>query len=293
MDRKMATKFKKTLIASALLTALASAAFAETPTSIVWDSSTVPEFDGGSYNFTGKEVSGLSGNSWTPLAVKSGASGTINNIDLDIQALKPTDGQNADKQIVGIDIDGGDSEFGGEILKIAIETDFVGSGNSQAAAINFDSAGTATISASDVVFDVTSKAANGKSVYGIGLGFGGAINITSNSLTINLNTATSRPVGADKSYSQAVGMDIFDDGLIQISENTTVKINVTSTSEIETGNGSDGATSAYGILFEGGRGEIKGSQVKGNSACYYLRQNNVLTGSLFARKQITSTNIGA
>lgn len=257
----MATKFKKTLIASALLTALASAAFAETPTSIVWDTSTVPEFDGGSYNFTGKEVSGLSGNSWAPLAVKSGASGTINNIDLDIQALKPTDGQNADKQIVGIDIDGGDSEFGGEILKIAIETDFVGSGNSQAAAINFDSAGTATISASDVVFDVTSKAANGKSVYGIGLGFGGAINITSNSLTINLKTATSRPVGADKSYSQAVGMDIFDDGLIQISENTTVKINVTSTSEIETGNGSDGATSAYGILFEGGRGEIKGDVV--------------------------------
>lgn len=256
----MATKFKKTLIASALLTALASAAFAETPTTIVWDSSTVPELGYGSYNFTGKDVSNVSGNVWTPLAVKPGASGTINNINLDIHALGPVDvdGQDADKQIVGIDIDGGTPEFGGEILKIAIETDFIGGGNSQAAAINFDSAGTATICASDVDLDVTSKATNGKSVYGIGLGFGGAINITSNSLTINLNTSTSRPVGADKSYSQAVGMDIYDDGLLQISENTSVKINVTSTSEVETSNGSDGATSAYGILFEGGKGEIKG-----------------------------------
>ena len=143
----MATKFKKTLIASALLTALASAAFAETPTSIVWDSSTVPEFDGGSYNFTGKDVSGLSGNSWTPLAVTSGASGTINNVNLDIRALGSIDGQNQDKQIVGIDIKGGSPEFGGDTLSIAIETDFVGGGNNQASAINFFSSGTATISA--------------------------------------------------------------------------------------------------------------------------------------------------
>lgn len=259
----MATKFKKTLIASALLTALSSAAFAETPTSIVWDSSTVPELGDGKYEFTSADIGKITGeiNHWAALNVKSGASGTINNVNLDIRALGSIDGQNQDKQIVGIDIEGGSPEFGGDTLRIAIETDFVGGGNNQAAAINFDSAGTATISASDVVFDVTSKAANGKSVYGIGLGFGGAINITSNSLTINLNTATSRPVGADKSYSQAVGMDIYDDGLIQISENTTVKINVTSTSEIETGNGSDGATSAYGILFEGGRGEIKGDVV--------------------------------
>lgn len=259
----MATKFKKTLIASALLTALASAAFAETPTPIVWDSSTVPELGDGKYEFTSADIGKITGeiNHWAALNVKSGASGTINNVNLDIRALGSIDGQNQDKQIVGIDIEGGSPEFGGDTLRIAIETDFVGGGNNQAAAINFDSAGTATISASDVVFDVTSKAANGKSVYGIGLGFGGAINITSNSLTINLNTATSRPVGADKSYSQAVGMDIYDDGLIQISENTTVKINVTSTSEIETGNGSDGATSAYGILFEGGRGEIKGDVV--------------------------------
>lgn len=255
MDRKMATKFKKTLIASALLTALASAAFAETPTSIVWDSSTVPEFDGGSYNFTGKDVSGLSGNSWTPLAVTSGASGTINNVNLDIRALGSIDGQNQDKQIVGIDIKGGSPEFGGDTLSIAIETNFVGGGNNQASAINFFSSGTATISASDVILDVTSTATNGKSVYGIGLGAGGTLNITSNSLTINLNTATSRPTG---NYSQAIGLDIFQNGLLQISENTAVKINVTSTSDVETINGNDGATSAYGILYEGGRGDIRG-----------------------------------
>jgi hypothetical protein len=51
--------------------------------------------------------------------------------------------------------------------------------------------------------------------------------------------------------------------------------------------------SATMTLVQGDRGEFAGSQVKGNSACYYLRQNNVLTGILFARKQITSTNIGA
>lgn len=254
----MATKFKKTLIASALLTALASAAFAETPTSIVWDSSTVPELGDGNYKFTSADIGKITGD-WAALNVKSDASGTINNVNLDIRALGSIDGQNQDKQIVGIDIKGGSPKFGGDTLRIAIETDFVGGGNNQASAINFFSSGTATISASNVVLDVTSTAANGKSVYGIGLGLGGAINITSNSLTINLNTATSRPVGVDKSYSQAIGMDIYDDGLIQISENTTVKINVTSTSEVETGNGSDGATSAYGILFEGGRGDIRGN----------------------------------
>ena len=257
----MATKFKKTLIASALLTALASAAFAETPTSIVWNNPTVPELGGGKYEFTSEEIGKITGeiNLWAALNVESGASGTINNVNLDISALGSIDGQNQDKQIVGIDIKGGSPKFGGDTLRIAIETDFVGGGNNQASAINFFSSGTATISASNVVLDVTSTAANGKSVYGIGLGLGGAINITSNSLTINLNTATSRPVGVDKSYSQAIGMDIYDDGLIQISENTTVKINVTSTSEVETGNGSDGATSAYGILFEGGRGDIRGN----------------------------------
>lgn len=254
----MATKFKKTLIASALLTALASAAFAETPTSIVWDSSTVPELGDGNYKFTSADIGKITGD-WAALNVKSDASGTINNVNLDIRALGSIDGQNQDKQIVGIDIKGGSPKFDGDTLRIAIETDFVGGGNNQASAINFFSSGTATISASNVVLDVTSTAANGKSVYGIGLGLGGAINITSNSLTINLNTATSRPVGVDKSYSQAIGMDIYDDGLIQISENTTVKINVTSTSEVETGNGSDGATSAYGILFEGGRGDIRGN----------------------------------
>ena len=186
----MATKFKKTLIASALLTALASAAFAETPTSIVWDSSTVPELGDGKYEFTSADIGKITGeiNHWAALNVKSGASGTINNVNLDIRALGSIDGQNQDKQIVGIDIEGGSPEFGGDTLRIAIETDFVGGGNNQAAAINFDSAGTATISASDVVFDVTSKAFNFFFFFCIGLGFGGAINITSNSLTINLNT---------------------------------------------------------------------------------------------------------
>ena len=254
----MATKFKKTLIASALLTALASAAFAETPTSIVWDSSTVPELGDGNYKFTSADIGKITGD-WAALNIKSDASGTINNVNLDIRALGSIDGQNQDKQIVGIDIKGGSPEFGGDTLGIAIETDFVGGGNNQASAINFFSSGTATISASDVILDVTSKAANGKSVYGIGLGSGGTLNITSNSLTIILNTATSRPVGEEKSYSQAIGMDIYDDGLLQISENTSVKINVTSTSEVKTSNGSDGATSAYGILFEGGRGDIRGN----------------------------------
>lgn len=252
----MPNKVKKTLIASAIFAALSSVAVAAAPTSIVWNSATVPELVSGEYAFTGQDVSGLSSNSWSPLTINSNASGTISNLDLNIRALDSVDGLNQDKQIIGIEINGGTPEFGGESLTIKIETDFVGSGNNQATAIDFFSSGTATISASDVILDVTSTATNGKSVYGIGLGSGGTLNITSNSLTINLNTATSRPTG---NYSQAIGLDIYQDGLLQISENTTVKINVTSTSEVETENGSDGATSAYGILFEGGRGDIRGN----------------------------------
>lgn len=253
---KMPNKVKKTLIASAIFAALSSVAVAAAPTSIVWNSATVPELVSGEYAFTGQDVSGLSSNSWSPLTINSNASGTISNLDLNIRALGSVDGLNQDKQIIGIEINGGTPEFGGESLTIKIETDFVGSGNNQATAIDFFSSGTATISASDVILDVTSTATNGKSVYGIGLGSGGTLNITSNSLTINLNTATSRPTG---NYSQAIGLDIYQDGLLQISENTDVNINVTSTSEDTTTDGKSGATSAYGILFEGGKGDIKGN----------------------------------
>lgn len=252
----MPNKVKKTLIASAIFAALSSVAVAAAPTSIVWNSATVPELVSGEYAFTGQDVSGLSSNSWSPLTINSNASGTISNLDLNIRALGSVDGLNQDKQIIGIEINGGTPEFGGESLTIKIETDFVGSGNNQATAIDFFSSGTATISASDVILDVTSTATNGKSVYGIGLGSGGTLNITSNSLTINLNTATSRPTG---NYSQAIGLDIYQDGLLQISENTDVNINVTSTSEDTTTDGKSGATSAYGILFEGGKGDIKGN----------------------------------
>lgn len=252
----MPNKVKKTLIASAIFAALSSVAVAAAPTSIVWNSATVPELVSGEYAFTGQDVSGLSSNSWSPLTINSNASGTISNLDLNIRALGSVDGLNQDKQIIGIEINGGTPEFGGESLTIKIETDFVGSGNNQATAIDFFSSGTATISASDVILDVTSTATKGKSVYGIGLGSGGTLNITSNSLTINLNTATSRPTG---NYSQAIGLDIYQDGLLQISENTDVNINVTSTSEDTTTDGKSGATSAYGILFEGGKGDIKGN----------------------------------
>lgn len=252
----MPNKVKKTLIASAIFAALSSVAVAAAPTSIVWNSATVPELVSGEYAFTGQDVSGLSSNFWSPLTINSNASGTISNLDLNIRALGSVDGLNQDKQIIGIEINGGTPEFGGESLTIKIETDFVGSRNNQATAIDFFSSGTATISASDVILDVTSTATNGKSVYGIGLGSGGTLNITSNSLTINLNTATSRPTG---NYSQAIGLDIYQDGLLQISENTDVDINVTSTSEDRTTDGKSGATSAYGILFEGGKGDIKGN----------------------------------
>lgn len=252
----MPNKVKKTLIASAIFAALSSVAVAAAPTSIVWNSATVPELVSGEYAFTGQDVSGLSSNPWSPLTINSNASGTISNLDLNIRALGSVDGLNQDKQIIGIEINGGTPEFGGESLTIKIETDFVGIGNNQATAIDFFSSGTATISASDVILDVTSTATNGKSVYGIGLGSGGTLNITSNSLTINLNTATSRPTG---NYSQAIGLDIYQDGLLQISENTDVNINVTSTSEDTTTDGKSGATSAYGILFEGGKGDIKGN----------------------------------
>lgn len=168
----MPNKFKKTLVASALLTALISSAFAETPAITTWNSSNVPELGSVKYEFTGQDVKDLKPNYWSPLEIKANASGVLNDLNLDIQALGAVDGVSQDKQIVGIEVSGGAPEFGGDILNVTVKTNFVGGGNNQATAIDFYSTGTTTISSSDVVLSVASEASNGKAVYGIGLGGG-------------------------------------------------------------------------------------------------------------------------
>ena len=144
----MPNKFKKTLVASALLTALISSAFAETPAIITWNSSNVPELGSVKYEFTGQDVKDLEPNYWSPLEIKANASGVLNDLNLDIQALGAVDGVSQDKQIVGIEVSGGAPEFGGDILNVTVKTDFVGGGNNQATAIDFYSTGTTTISSS-------------------------------------------------------------------------------------------------------------------------------------------------
>jgi outer membrane autotransporter protein len=107
----------------------------------------------------------------------------LKNIVLDIEAIGPKDGTSQDMQIYGVEVQGGNPDFSGDLLKIGITTDFVGGGNNQASAFDFYSSDNASISAKEVNLSVTSTASNGKSVYGIGMGGGGTLNVTASSTT--------------------------------------------------------------------------------------------------------------
>ena len=83
----------------------------------------------------------------------------------------------------------------------------------------------------------------------------GTLDVTSKDVTINLSTATERETNQ---YSEAIGFDIYG-GELNTSGETRLTITGKSTSETKTTNGKDGASSIYGVKFEGGRGNFAGS----------------------------------
>ena len=159
---KQAGLFRLSAVAAALVMVLPCLPSSAATTGTLWNSDNVPQVPSETVSFTGSQLSG----DYMGVAAAGSASGSLQNLVLDIQAVGPKDGTSQDKQIYGVEVQGGNPDFSGDLLKIGITTDFVGSGNNQATAFDFYSTGNASISAKKVDLSVTSTASNGKSEIG-------------------------------------------------------------------------------------------------------------------------------
>ena len=241
----------KTILATAVLMAFTAVGQANAANVYPWNSSTVPTITNNSLTYAGdtlkKDVWGL--------GVTSGASGQLDNLSLSIKAKQANGSKNA-AQIDAILVDGGTITLGGSSLNASVDTDFIGGGNSHISGLyiqNTQGNANVTLSAETVTLKAISRAEKGKSVYGIAVG--GDLNISSKSVDIYVESATNR--GAN-SYSEIHGIDVWQKTLTT-SKDTAIKITGKSTSTETTTNGSNGASSIYGVKFEGGQGNINGT----------------------------------
>ena len=242
---------KKTILATAVLMAFTAVGQANAANVYPWNSSTVPTITNNSLTYAGdtlkKDVWGL--------GVTSGASGQLDNLSLSIKAKQANGSKNA-AQIDAILVDGGTITLGGSSLNASVDTDFIGGGNSHISGLyiqNTQGNANVTLSAETVTLKAISRAEKGKSVYGIAVG--GDLNISSKTVDIYVESATNR--GAN-SYSEIHGIDVWQKTLTT-SKDTAIKITGKSTSTETTTNGSNGASSIYGVKFEGGQGNINGT----------------------------------
>lgn len=242
---------KKTILATAVLMAFTAVGQANAANVYPWNSSTVPTITNNSLTYAGdtlkKDVCGL--------GVTSGASGQLDNLSLSIKAKQANGSKNA-AQIDAILVDGGTITLGGSSLNASVDTDFIGGGNSHISGLyiqNTQGNANVTLSAETVTLKAISRAEKGKSVYGIAVG--GDLNISSKTVDIYVESATNR--GAN-SYSEIHGIDVWQKTLTT-SKDTAIKITGKSTSTETTTNGSNGASSIYGVKFEGGQGNINGT----------------------------------
>ena len=256
----MTTKF--TILASAVTLALMSFQSASIAALqddlVVWDSSNVPSLTKDEYSFSAADA----GTAVQIFTVKNGASGSLSNLDLTVNAIGKQK-ESGDGQVFGMYVSGGNVDFSGDTLGIKLTTDFSGGGNNQATAL-YLGGGESTISADVTDLYVESKDKNGKSVYGIGLA-NTKLNLTGNEVNINLVSATERE---GDQYSEALGIDLYNDAVIETSANTEVNISVKTTSTLQTieHDSEDkypgtfgGATPASGIKFEGGSAKFNGN----------------------------------
>ena len=241
----------KTILATAVLMAFTAVGQANAANVYPWNSSTVPTITNNSLTYAGdtlkKDVWGL--------GVTSSASGQLDNLSLSIKAKQANGSKNA-AQIDAILVDGGTITLGGSSLNASVDTDFIGGGNSHISGLyiqNTQGNANVTLSAETVTLKAISRAEKGKSVYGIAVG--GDLNISSKTVDIYVESATNR--GAN-SYSEIHGIDVWQKTLTT-SKDTAIKITGKSTSTETTTNGSNGASSIYGVKFEGGQGNINGT----------------------------------
>lgn len=254
-------KGTKTVVAAVAIGLFSAGAFAESLSR--WTGESTPDTTQ-SYVFDGSQYTNGESNYVAALDVEKEAKGAIENLSISVKANGPKDGENNDKQLIGIRNHNGTVEFGGRSLDIEIATDFIGSGNSQCAAIDLleEKNGPAdfmtTISADKVNLKVASTNAKGKAVYGIGLG--ADMTVSASEMEVNLSTATERASDENKNtYSEAIGIDVHNASTLNAEKLESLKITGTSTGKTKTTNGKNGASSIYGIVFEGGTGNIGGN----------------------------------
>lgn len=254
-------KGTKTVVAAVAIGLFSVGAFAESLST--WTKDSTPNTTQ-SYVFDGSQYTDGESNYVAALDVENGAKGAIENLSISVKANRPENKESDDKQLIGIRNHNGIVEFGGQSLDIGITTDFIGSGNSQCAAIdllkeeNSPAGFMTTISADKVNLKVASTNAEGKAVYGIGLG--ADMTVSASEMEVNLSTATERASDENKNtYSEAIGIDVHSASTLNAEKLESLKITGTSIGKTKTTNGKNGASSIYGIVFEGGTGNIGGN----------------------------------
>lgn len=254
-------KGTKTVVAAVAIGLFSSGAFAESLST--WTKDSTPNTTQ-SYVFDGSQYTDGESNYVAALDVEKEAKGAIENLSISVTANRPENKESNDKQLIGIRNHNGIVDFGGQSLDIGITTDFIGSGNSQCAAIDLLKEGNSpagfmtTISADKVNLKVASTNAEGKAVYGIGLG--ADMTVSASEMEVNLSTATNRASDENKNtYSEAIGIDVHSASTLNAEKLESLKITGTSIGKTKTTNGKNGASSIYGIVFEGGTGNIGGN----------------------------------
>ncbi len=242
-------KGTKTVLAVAALSLIAGSSLAaEYDISNVWQDAQ-PTLSNSDISYDRDDVDGAIG-----LEILAGASGKLENA-----AINLTANSGSGAHVLGIRNYGSDGvEFGGARLDVTVETNISGRGNQQATAMELTK--DTVISADTVNLKATSSNSAGKSVYGIGIGQGGELKITSQQLNIEINTATERLAdGAQNTYSETIGLDMHSQGTVDATALNELVITGRSTGETVTTNGRDGASSIHGLVFEGGTGNFGGS----------------------------------
>lgn len=254
-------KGTKTVVAAVAIGLFSAGAFAESLST--WTKDSTPNTTQ-SYVFDGSQYTDGESNYVAALDVEKEAKGAIENLSISVTANRPENKESNDKQLIGIRNHNGIVDFGGQSLDIGITTDFIGSGNSQCAAIDLLKEGNSpagfmtTISADKVNLKVASTNAEGKAVYGIGLG--ADMTVSASEMEVNLSTATNRASDENKNtYSEAIGIDVHSASTLNAEKLESLKITGTSIGKTKTTNGKNGASSIYGIVFEGGTGNIGGN----------------------------------
>ncbi len=285
MTRSVQKKGTKTVVAAAVACLASGAAFAAVNPAdaqykgagafVTWNGEAPSVPDANPIVMTGAQAQAIggSGKNWVSVVKSSaGASGTMNNLDIDLTAQGPNKTPYQDKQLILVLSQGGGINFGGDKLNVVAKTDFIGGGNNQLAGIysEADAGNSMGISAKKVNVDLASTAADGKSVYGVS-SLGGKVNITSDALNIKLKTSTER--SGSKQYSETAGISAgtfgnFEGyrgyvGDITTSANTVVDINVESTTATATKPNNDsefgGGSPVFGIRSEGGLINLAGT----------------------------------